>query len=45
MHAGSQCVAMSLTAIIYNHQNTIVSLRDLQNVMNSGNELTVYFLM
>ena len=30
---------MSLTALIYNHQNTIVSLRDLQNVMNSGNEL------
>ena len=29
---------MSLTALIYNHQNTIVSSRDLQNVMNSGYE-------
>ena len=35
----SQYVAMSLTALIYNHQNTIVSSRDLQNVMNFGNEL------
>lgn len=40
INAGSQCVAMSLTALIYNHQNTcIVSSRDLQNVMNFGNEL------
>ena len=30
---------MSLTALIYNHRNTIVSSRDLQNVMNIGNEL------
>ena len=39
LNAGSQCVAMSLTALIYNHRNTIVSSRDLQNVMNIGNEL------
>ena len=39
INAGSQCVAMSLTALIYNRQNTIVSSRDLQNVMNFGNEL------
>ena len=39
LNAASQCVAMSLTALIYNHQNTIVSLRDLQNVMNRGNGL------
>ena len=30
---------MSLTALIYNHRNTIVSSRDLQNVMKIGNEL------
>ena len=39
LNAGSQCVAMSLTALIYNHRNTIVSSGDLQNVMNIGNEL------
>ena len=39
LNAGSQCVAMSLTALIYNHRNTIVSSRDWQNVMNIGNEL------
>ena len=45
LNAGSQCVAMSVTALIYNHRNTIVSSRDLQNVMNIGNELYVYFLI
>jgi len=39
LNAGSQCVAMSLSALIYNHRNAIVSSRDLQNVMNIGNEL------
>lgn len=33
------CCCMSLTALIHNHRNTIVSSRDLQNVMNIGNEL------
>ena len=39
LNAGSQCVAMSPTALIYTHRNTIVSSRDLQSVMNIGNEL------
>ena len=39
LNPGSQCVALSLTALIYNHRNTTVSSRDFQNVMNTKNEL------
>ena len=38
-NAGRQCVAMSLSALIYNHRISISSARDLVNIMNLGNEL------
>ena len=38
-NAGTQCVAMSLTSLIYNYRNGITSSMDLVNVMNIGNEL------
>ena len=38
-NAGTQCVAMSLTSLIYNYRNNIISSVDLINIMNIGNEL------
>ena len=38
-NAGTQCVAMSLTSLIYNYRNGITSSMDLVNIMNIGNEL------
>ena len=38
-NAGRQCVAMSLTAILYNSIHTIRSTSDLVQIMNIGNEL------
>ena len=38
-NAGSQCVVMSLTAILYNSVHTIRSSADLVQIMNIGNEL------
>ena len=39
LNAGTQCVAMSLASLIYNKRKGIVSLMDLVNIMNIGNEL------
>ena len=39
-NAGSQCVAMSLCALIYNFDRKLInSPTDLVNIMNVGNEL------
>ena len=38
-NAGTHCVAMSLTSLIYNYRNNIISSVDLINIMNIGNEL------
>ena len=38
-NAGTQCEAMSLTSLIYNHRYGISSSMDLVNIMNIGNEL------
>ena len=38
-NAGTQCVAMSLTSLIYNYRRSISSSMDLVNIMNIGNEL------
>ena len=38
-NAGTQCVAMSLTSLIYNYRGSISSSVDLVNIMNIGNEL------
>ena len=38
-NAGSQCVAMSLTAVLYNWTHGIRSSSDLVEIMNIGNEL------
>lgn len=38
-NAGTQCVAMSLMSLVYNHKNGITSSVDLVNIMNIGNEL------
>ena len=38
-NAGTQCVAMALTSLIYNFRNGITSSMDLFNIMNIGNEL------
>ena len=38
-NAGTQCVAMSLTSLIYNYRSSISSSLDLVNIMNIGNEL------
>ena len=38
-NAGTQCVAMSLTSLIYNYRRSISSSMDLVNIMNMGNEL------
>ena len=39
LNAGSQCAAMALTSLIYNHRNRIKSSLDLVNILNIGNEL------
>ena len=38
-NAGTQCVAMSLTSLIYNYRRSISSSMDLVNIMSIGNEL------
>ena len=38
-NAGTQCVAMSLTSLIYNYRRSISSSMDLVNIMNIDNEL------
>ena len=38
-NAGTQCVAMSLSALIFNFKNEITSSADLVEVMNIGNSL------
>lgn len=37
-NAGTQCVAMSLTALTYNYRNSISSIMDLVNIMKIGNQ-------
>ena len=39
LNAGSQCVAMALTSLIYNYRYGVKSWLDLVNIMNIGNEL------
>ena len=39
LNAGTHCVVMSLTSLIFNKRNGIVSLMDLVNIKNTGNEL------
>ena len=39
LNAGTQCVAMSLTSLIFAHRNGISSSMDLVQIMNIGNEL------
>ena len=41
-NAGTQCVAMSFIALVYNYIRTINSSSDLVQVMNIGNELYTY---
>ena len=41
-NAGTQCVAMSLCAILYNYEHGIKSPSDLVEVMNIGNEMYTY---
>ena len=38
-NARTQCVAMSLTSLIYNYRRSISSSMDLVNIVNIGNEL------
>ena len=38
-NAGQQCVAMSLTALIFNQTNFICLTEDLSEIMNAGNNL------
>ena len=41
-NAGRQCVAMSLTGLIYNYRNAITTSMDLVSIMSVGNELYSY---
>ena len=38
-HAGTQCVAMSLSALVFNFRNSITSSADLVQIMNIGNNM------
>ena len=38
-NTGTQCVAMSLSALVYNFRNSITSSADLVQVMNTGNNM------
>ena len=38
-NAGRQCVAMSLSALVFNHTNFICLSEDLFEIMNAGNNL------
>ena len=38
-NAGTQCVAMSLSALVYNFRNPITSSADLVQIMNIGNNM------
>ena len=38
-NAGTQCVAMSLSALVFNFRNSITSSADLVQIMNIGNNM------
>ena len=38
-NAGTQCVAMSLSALVYNFRNPITCSADLVQIMNTGNDM------